>query len=334
MELMTDRAIRRPTRDVYAAMAPGPEETDGFWALRQAGLQTTRSRRRGFRYWGLRISAVLVGLSGTLGVWLGAKFLGTDVGTLAALPLPSYGALALGAPALLELIRPEPPASAKRKGRKLAWLTIFVAVAVLVALSQPGAEKNVGPWLIPALLYLAIAFVARLWQRRKLSRGAPGKASLRQASLGQANLGKTSPAPTSRSPGTFAPENSAGTNPQRVLLARGLGLTEAIFWLIAVGILPAFLWQAIAFQGTSRARDALVASLAVVFALGVSGVLGALGAIAERLSPRFPRLLAGLILFGPFVVSLWFPECPSLVGAILAANRYIASEATAHWGLI
>lgn len=323
---MAERTASPKSRDFYAMMAPAPALEPSFWALRKAGLETTRSRRRGFRYLGLRISAVLLGIGGSLGVYLGEKFLGAEVATLAALPLPAYGALALGTPALLELVRPEPPERTKKK-RAWAWLPFLIGVVLLATWSEPGGQ-NQSTWLIPLAIYLVVSLGIRMWPRAKANnQKTPPRPGVPPQALGGA-------APDKGPRRVFARREMLKPGPEQLLFARGWGLSEAIFWLFAVGVLPAFALQAFGFSGEAQGHDFLLMGLAILFAVGVSGVLGALGVLSERISPRFPRLVAFLILFAPFAVSLAIPQFPNLVNLILAANAYIASQATSHFGLI
>jgi len=315
-------------------MMPEPAAELSFWALRKAGLQTSRSRRRGFRYFGLRISAVFLGLGGSVGVFLAEKLLGPDVATLAALPLPAYGALALGTPALLELIRPEPPEARAKKKRRWSWLLFGVGAFLLVKWSSQGDETQ-SRWLLPLVTYLLIslpvfALGRRLWSGAKTAKkqSAPGPSAAPPPPPWQRKL------PQRKLPQRNDPSQPSKLSREQALLARSWGLSEAIFWLFAVGVLPAFALQAFVFPNAAKGHEFSLMGLALFFALGVSGLLGVLGAFAERISPRFPRLVAALILFGPFAVSLVVPHFPNLVSAILAANAYIATEATSHFGLI
>jgi hypothetical protein len=309
---------------MYARMAPISRPEPGFREVRIRALEGTRASRRTFRYFGLRVSALLFGVSGAVGVGLLGRAFGADVAWLGALPLPAYACFALGVPALFELIRPPSPSKKSKMWRWLGTLMFLVVLALIVA---PSLKTSRLGWLVPTLLYLVPVVIARFWAR--------AKAAKQNAT---APVQGPSPAAHQRShkgrPRPEAAHATSGASDATAALTRTWGLSEGVFWLLFVGVLPAFVVRLVVWPEVALTRGLQTLSFALLFVAVASVALGALGTLAERLWPKSPRLLAGLVVFGPFVASLFVPGFPNAVSLAMAASHFLLQQTTQGWGLI
>jgi hypothetical protein len=340
---MAELVQSRRTGDLYAQMAPEAEAEPDFWLLRRQGVKGTSAARRTFRYFGLRLSAFFFAVSGSLGVWLLGLWLGADLAWLAALPLPAYACLALGVPALFELIRP-PREESARRGRFLRFLfTVILILAAVFYFQASSQMDSTSKWLIPGLLYGVPLLLGRFWARRRAETDSKPKSPSVTLSDRRAVATKTSSGKSRREPAATRGDDAAqlsevrdGTSlPTAVQFAvRTLGLSEAVFWLLLVGAFPPFLTRLYLWPADHLSQTLETSLVALLFLAVAAVTLGIVGTASERLVPRFPRLTAFLIVFGPFALSLVWPAVPNLVSLAISASHLLLSYATSGWGLI
>ncbi len=107
---------------------------------------------------------------------------------------------------------------------------------------------------------------------------------------------------------------------------RALGLSIRLALGMLLAALPGIFVAAVS-SPTPRAlliRASLVLFSAIYIVFLAAG-LGGLGALAERLAPRWPRAMALTLVLLPFLLSLFWSPIPNLPGAFLwAFNQLVA----------
>lgn len=309
--------IAPPRADLYSTVVPLEDPSTDAWTLFRAGQSSTRRHRWSFRYFALRVSALLLAVAGVGSTW-GLVTLGLPETALpTALRLVAYAAWVLALPALFQLIRRLPEPRAKKKRSVLLRIIVLVALSLVVlpalveVLTDPSqrADNLSGLVLVGLLLFVPQA----LWSTFR---------ALRSRKAIKANQNSQTPSP---------PIEELNPTPNDVpsLGARLLGLWSAIFLLSSAGVLPgiiaALYWSGASLGGGAEWSPLLYASLYLAL-LALAGSV--VGTLAERIAPRWPRLVATLLIFGPFAVSLFWFDCPNLIEAFTEAFRWMLRESS------
>jgi len=212
------------------------------------------------------------------------------------------------------------PLAAQRSPLSELWLRVQRERA-LVALFDLGRQKSYG--LRAAKLYAfgvfaSYAIAIALTQGSQRGRAIHGfvHAALSSlswvvgalAALGSAQALAEQPERDALS----ALAQQRGFPPSAVLRARTGAATLRVARLIAV---PALLLLVVAIARGSTLRWALAVAPAVLgYAAALGVTLALLAHFAAELSPRHPRALLAVLVLGPLLISLAFPNVPSIPG--------------------
>jgi|GEM_PF-2862271 hypothetical protein len=281
----------QPHVDLYSSMAPQPERSEGLAMLRE-GIASTRKARRTWGYFGLRVSALLLGTAGFVAPVFAERIGVPEVGRFFVLPVLVYATLALGLGGTLELIR----IRRERYGRSwFLFIFLFMGLMALVTNAAPALAPHVPEeWreLLPLfLILLGMPLINRLTQRRP-----------KQTSKAAEQKPKEEPRSSKWSVEALAP--------------RALGVFIALSLLTLVGVLPGFIRA----EMTATPLRDLPLGLsgpvhATLFVLVLSAALAIHGAVAERLWPRWPRLAFFVLVLAPYGLSYLIPGFPNCIDA-------------------
>lgn len=287
----------QPRVDLYNSMAPQPERSEGLSMLRE-GIASTKKARRTWSYLGLRLSALFLGAAGFVAPVVAERIGAPDVGRFFVLPVLVYSTLALGLGGTLELIRLRP----ERHGRSWFLFTfLFIGLMALTTNAAPALAPHVPEqWrgLLPLFfLLLGMPLINRL--TRKTPQATP----------------KTEPRNTEQK-AKEAPSGSREKWSFEALAPRALGLFIALTLLTLVGVLPGFIRAEMTATPLRELPGGLSGPVhATLFVLVLSGALAIHGAVAERLWPRWPRLVFFVLVLVPYGLSYLVPGFPNCIDA-------------------
>lgn len=224
-------------------------------------------------------------LSGLLAPFFAHRLGAPELGRLLVLPILAYSGFALGLGGALELVR----RPSERRGR--SWLRFILLFAVLTTVAGavgPMIAKHLpksARELVPLFLILGgLPLISQITRGRKL--------------------------PRRDSKDKEAPVSPWSTE---ILAPRIVGVSLALFLLTLVGALPGFI--AAELQGTRfepLPGGFPITAHVVFFVLTLALLLALHATVAERLWPRWPRLMLLLLVGVPIALSLAVPGFPNL----------------------